>query len=179
MTKAETIAKCLAIEGWQTEAGLSWLWDRAREVPDSGVWVEVGVYKGRSFLCVLSALCDTALLYGVDDFSGVKGYDSGDVISRDFCRNLDFWRPLMYKMLPLSSLDASRLFLDRSVDVVFIDAAHDFESVKADIKAWLPKIKMGGMICGHDLSDKGVNNAVREMFPDFNKEPGDIWSVRL
>jgi len=56
-------------------------------------------------------------------------------------------------------------FLDCSLDYVFIDADHQYESVKKDILAWLPKIKPGGIIAGHDyVSDFGVDKAVQEQF---------------
>ena len=60
-------------------------------------------------------------------------------------------------------------FKDNSVDFAFIDAAHDYESVKKDILAWLPKIKEGGIIAGHDYQNPGfpgVERAVKEVFKD-------------
>lgn len=65
------------------------------------------------------------------------------------------------------SIVASQIFNDGYFDFVFIDAAHDYQSVKDDISSWLPKIKKGGFICGHDYDNpdfKGVNRAVEELF---------------
>ena len=62
------------------------------------------------------------------------------------------------------SVNASKRFNDNSLDFIFIDAAHDYKSVKADIDAWLPKIKPGGIIAGHDLHAEGVKQAVIESF---------------
>lgn len=42
-------------------------------------------------------------------------------------------------------------FADRSLDFVFIDAAHDTASVMRDIGAWLPKMKSGGTLAGDDF----------------------------
>lgn len=68
----------------------------------------------------------------------------------------------------MDSVEAARLFADGSVDCVFIDADHSYESVRADILAWLPKIRPayeghhGGTLAGHDYDREGVRRAVRE-----------------
>jgi SAM-dependent methyltransferase len=68
------------------------------------------------------------------------------------------------------STAAAKLFADASVDLVFIDAAHDHAHVKADIEAWWPKVRPGGVISGHDyMKVPGVALAVNEAFV-----PGEI-----
>ena len=39
------------------------------------------------------------------------------------------------------SWDGAKHYKDNSLDFVFIDAGHDYESVIKDLKAWYPKIK--------------------------------------
>lgn len=48
------------------------------------------------------------------------------------------------------SLDAAALCVDGFFDFVYLDADHRYESVDADIKAWWPKIRSGGVLAGHD-----------------------------
>ena len=63
-----------------------------------------------------------------------------------------------------SSVEASKDFSEYSVDLVYIDGSHDYDSVKEDINTWWPKIKMGGYIGGHDFHPgiTGVYKAVQE-----------------
>src|SRR5690606_26723571 len=70
-------------------------------------------------------------------------------------------------ILHMPSVKAARQFDDESLDFVFIDAKHDYDSVKADIAAWRPKVKIGGWVCGHDYAPKqfpGCVKAVDEAF---------------
>ncbi len=70
---------------------------------------------------------------------------------------------------------------DASLDFVFIDADHSYEGCLRDIKAWLPKVKSGGYICGHDYPRyPGVVQAVDETFGDRVELDSDhCWFVRL
>lgn len=65
------------------------------------------------------------------------------------------------------SLEAAREVPDGSLDFVFIDANHSYGACKDDINAWLPKLKPGGLLCGHDYDhpefpEWGVKRAVDE-----------------
>jgi hypothetical protein len=59
------------------------------------------------------------------------------------------------------SLDAVRNFVDNSLDFVYIDASHLFQSVTNDICEWLKKVRVGGIISGHDFlggkAGKGIH----------------------
>ncbi len=68
-------------------------------------------------------------------------------------------------------------------DMVFIDGDHSYEMVKADILCWKPLVRKGGLLTGHDYSDKhdGVVNAVHELLGEDNITilPGRIWTYRV
>ncbi|MAH46733.1 hypothetical protein CMI37_12970 [Candidatus Pacearchaeota archaeon] len=71
------------------------------------------------------------------------------------------------------SYDIVDEFPDDFFDFIYIDACHLYESVKADLKMFLPKLKAGGLMCGHDYLDKygfGVVQAVNEFVVDNNFE---------
>jgi len=70
-------------------------------------------------------------------------------------------------MLQGISWEVTRSVMDYTLDFVFIDADHKYESVKKDILAWTPKLKIGGMISGHDINMPGVLQAVSELIPNF------------
>lgn len=83
----------------------------------------------------------------------------------------------------MSSKEASRLFLGGSLDWVYIDANHTYEAVREDIDLWLPKVKLGGIISGHDydpdqnnthIKEYGVNQAVNEAFGDIKGLTGEL-----
>jgi predicted O-methyltransferase YrrM len=62
------------------------------------------------------------------------------------------------------SLVAARRW-DEPINLLFLDAAHDYESVRDDLAAWWPLIKPGGMMVIHDYGQPnfpGVQRAVDE-----------------
>lgn len=73
-----------------------------------------------------------------------------------------------YRAIRMLSVDASKLFDDESLDVVYIDLTHTYEAVKEDILSWYPKVKKGGYISGDDYHPvwQGVIQAVDELLPE-------------
>lgn len=71
-----------------------------------------------------------------------------------------------------TSLEAANDFEDNSIDVVYIDGAHDYDDVIADMESWYQKVKTGGILCGHDYIERshrdefGVIPAVQKFVKD-------------
>lgn len=63
------------------------------------------------------------------------------------------------------SINASKEIKDNSLDFVYIDACHSFDSCYSDILAWFPKVRHGGIIAGHD-------------YMDWEKAPGNSFGVK-
>jgi hypothetical protein len=70
-----------------------------------------------------------------------------------------------------TSVEAAARVPDHSFDFVYIDARHDYESVKEDLEAWCAKVRPGGVLAGHDYVDGDlpqgefyVKSAVDEFF---------------
>ncbi len=83
---------------------------------------------------------------------------------------------------------ASRMYQDHSLDLVFLDALHDYDHVLEDIRLWMPKIRKGGVLCGDDYGQahcEGVRQAVDEVFGDsvelrkVGVKGVKVWVVRI
>lgn len=89
------------------------------------------------------------------------------------------------RIIRAHSLAAAERFPDRSLDFVFIDAEHTYEAVLEDVAAWLPKIRPGGLLAGHDyvLAWADVVRAVDELVArhGWTLDLGEdgTWFVRL
>lgn len=77
----------------------------------------------------------------------------------------------------IDSLNGADLYEDNSLDLIMIDADHRRGAVCGDVAAWLPKLRYGGVLCGHDANNENVIAGVR----DCDLEPkieGMMWSWR-
>jgi hypothetical protein len=52
------------------------------------------------------------------------------------------------------SPDCAGMLDDGTADFVFIDADHTYEAVRADLAAWYPKVRPGGLLAGHDYANR-------------------------
>ena len=71
-------------------------------------------------------------------------------------------------ILRMTSLEAVN-HTPEQLDLVFIDANHEYLHVKQDILSWLPKVRFEGILAGHDYDPdipmfSGVKRAVDEIF---------------
>jgi len=68
---------------------------------------------------------------------------------------------------------------DGTLDFVFIDADHRYPAVVKDLAAWTPKLKAGGILCGHDIHFEGVKRAVDELIPNWEAVGIDhVWKCK-
>jgi predicted O-methyltransferase YrrM len=70
-------------------------------------------------------------------------------------------------------------FAPASLDFVFLDGDHGEAGVRADIAAWRPKIRPGGMLLGHDAAWAGVRAAIDDLCPGYWIGPNDVWGVSV
>ena len=84
----------------------------------------------------------------------------------------------MIDVIAGDSAESARHIADGSLAFVFIDAGHSYENVCADIKAWCPKIKPGGIIAGHDADHEPVAKAVQDTLGNV-ATMGTVWMKKL
>lgn len=144
--------------------------------PSGSHFVEIGLLEGQSLIYLIKESIKAGKdfkITAVDHF-----IDQSEGLLNRFNDNLASYRD-EFNLMVMDSVQAAGYF--DSVDFVFIDAAHDYRSVKADIEAWLPKCK--GIIAGHDYpAYPGVVQAVEEIFGnkiDKRYEFEGCWLVNI
>lgn len=150
----------------------------------SATFVEVGTWQGKSAAFMAVELINSKKnikLHCVDAWDPALDADlaNTDMISayNTCCKNLTpFVCAGVLQIHRGRSVDMAAKFDDHSVDFVFIDGAHDFESVAADIKAWIPKVSDHGMLAGHDIKRESVQSALR-IFGINYKVMGSCWYI--
>ena len=169
--------------------------DAVKEAQDGSVFVEVGAWKGKSaaFMCVEIINSQKFIKFFVVD-TWLGSDEPAHHIDPDVQQGtlyqcfLENMRKVAgaFEPLRMKSTEAAEKFEDESVDFLLLDAAHDYDNVKADLEAWWPKIKPGGVMAGDDYRWSGVNKAVTEFFGNpvdnktssFDTLRGVCWRVR-
>ena len=168
-------------------------WLGERDWPITKI-LEVGCFKGDTTIAIAKEF-PNARVYAVDHFKGSESDHTSDlvallggpgkmwevfrqVVKDSGCDNIT--------MCNMSSEQAAGCVEDR-LDLVFIDADHSYEAVWRDIELWLPKVRQGGFLCGHDFwTDQfpGVTKAVLETFGSdcrvqWFDNYGGVWCHRV
>ncbi|MEK0324169.1 MAG: class I SAM-dependent methyltransferase [Nitrosopumilus sp.] len=140
--------------------------------------VEVGVFQGKNAEHILQ-LNQRVKLILVDSWKPYPDMSQNWVRAKGITYSR-FRGNRRVKIIEKKSVEAAIDVLDQSVDLVFLDAAHDYNSVCNDIHAWLPKIKVGGWIGGHDYGDPRwkVHLAVQEFFASYDLSTDLTWWVK-
>ena len=127
-------------------------------------YVEIGSYLGSSSCFIASGIQsagNAATLFCVDTWAN----DAMSEGKRDtYSEFLENTASFQNQIVPLrgKSEEIAKSF-DKKIDFLFIDAGHEYDDVKADVKAWFPKLKPGALVIFHDIGwAEGVQRAVDE-----------------
>jgi hypothetical protein len=163
-----------------------WLKERFVEftslMPKNAVVAEIGV-QGGGFSAFALRYAQPKKLFLIDCWKhqAVQIYDDPDANIPDYEQE-KLYRAVksrfkheiksgQVKIIRAFSQNAVTQFPDEYFDWIYIDANHGYDAIKEDIRAWWPKVKKGGLMCGHDYILKpayGVLKAVNEFLRDNN-----------
>lgn len=159
-----------------TEVELTWL---AQQATQHYRIAEVGSYQGRS----TTALAENTkgMVFAVDTWLGSEEHTPEQIgaegeLFRVFSQNVSG-----LPVLPVvgESVKVAEHFQKvgfKVFDMIFIDASHDSQSVKADIAAWRQLLQPGGILCGHDFTTwPGLAQAVTESLGPVQLPAHSIW----
>ena len=186
------IAPALPIFGWMSPPELTWL---AQEASACRSIIEVGCYKGRTTRVLGDHVQPSGLVYSVDPWGGYTNDDGSQAawatpngvtwesVYEEWTRNVaDLLHLGTVQCVRATSMSALNM-LPSLVDFVFLDGDHREAAVLAEIAAYAPRVRKGGILAGHDYTHKdwpGVKAAVDRMFPaERINIVGSIWWVQL
>jgi len=159
--------------------------DMVKNANDGSLFVEVGSWKGRSssfmgveiinsnkkinFHCIDTWLGSEEHISTSSDKFDSNLINHENYLYNEFIKNIEPIKSVV-TLIRKTSIEASKMYENNSIDFIFIDAGHDYLNVYNDINYWLPKLKKGGVIAGHDYSwSQDVRSAVHDFF-----DPNDL-----
>jgi predicted O-methyltransferase YrrM len=168
------------VQGWS--AFLPWYKEAVEKAPTDkpSLFVEIGCWKGKSaaYMGVEIANSNKPISFvTIDTFQGSdeEAHRNDPIIKEgrleEHARKNLLPVTAWVQIVRSPSVDAAANFADGSVDFILIDGDHTYEGVLADLRAWYPKVKSGGVIAGDDWRWKSVRKAVEEFFWEGEIEP--------
>lgn len=142
--------------------------------------VEVGVFDGL-LSRLLAGISSVERLTVVDPWAPYKKYNQARM--EQVAQSVIDWADKMSNVTVMraGTLEAAQHFTDNSIDFFHTDANKAADGLKAEIMAWLPKIRVGGLMTGDNYEFSGIASVVDEIFPTCKLSPtalGRIWWVR-
>jgi len=143
-------------------------------IPRDSTMIEIGSYMGESTMMLASSKLFKKI-YAIDPHDGKEpfndytGYD-WEFVKKEFHLNTRYFDNIT--LISDFNYNVVDMFDDESIDFIYIDADHEYDSVKRDIELYLPKLKKTGIIGGHDYNEnlwEGVFHAVNDILgePDY------------
>ena len=162
----------------QTGGRHNWRYEWLTALVEGCGWdigAELGLRNGATFLHLMEH-CPDLVLIGVDCWADGLGHQKVELAEQivrtgakkygDRARIIKGW-----------TVPVADQIEDGSLDFIFVDADHSYESVKADLLAWMPKVKKGGWIIGHDINWPSVKQAADELLPAHFIGPDNCYAA--
>ena len=144
--------------------------------------VEVGTYRGR-YAKMLCAGNPALHLTCVDAWKAYPGYRDFTIqaeLDAVYLQAQEKLRPYGATLIRAFSADAAKQFKDGTFDAVYIDGNHSYEGCTTDLFAWVPKVRPGGIVSGHDYRHfrRSLNIRVVEAVQGFTAAHDiDPWFI--
>jgi len=111
---------------------------------------EVGVLAG-TYSELLCKNIPGLKMYGVDPYKAYIQHPEQSELDAFYREAKQRLAPYDYHFITKTSLEAAKSIKENSLDFVYVDGAHDFDNVTTDLTVWMPKVRLGGIISGHDF----------------------------
>lgn len=161
------------------------------DATDGAHFVEVGCWQGQSTAGMAVEIANSGKQITFDVVDWFKGspnemgphhHTFPSALRAEFEKHTEPVAQYIASVHAMASVDAAKLYADESLDFVWVDASHDAESVLADLSAWWPKVKRGGVMAGHDLDWATVQQALVPWAQFAGVTPEHVsarsWSIR-
>jgi hypothetical protein len=157
---------------------------------DSLIGAEIGTFKGENAKSILKIL-RIKKLYLIDPYEKYEEYKKDTAYS--YLKNAEIEakkRLIKYRdkivWIKKNSVEALK-DIPNDLDFVYIDGNHSYEFVKKDMKNYYNKLKIGGILAGHDIENgielnEGVTLAFVEFISKNHLKPyilyPDWWCIK-
>ena len=149
---------------------------------------EIGVHLGEN-AAIICRNFKIEKLYLIDPYLSYFEYKdfglSGNVLAADLQnakreahKKLDCYSFVQF--IEKKSADAAKEIPSNSLDIIYIDGNHTYDFVDEEINLYLPKLKKGGILAGHNWDRFGVIDAVCAHFSreQIHVNTNDWWVVK-
>jgi hypothetical protein len=110
-------------------------------------------------------------LYCIDPWQAYRGYRehvSQDKLDSFYAETTERMAPFNATLVRKFSVDAAKDFKDGSLDFVYIDGNHRLLDVIQDLCHWVPKVRAGGLVSGHDYIERKNYSYGMHVIPAVN-----------
>lgn len=159
------------------------------KINDKAHFLEVGAWKGQTSCLMAALIKDNYKDIQFDVIDTWLGSDEEELKKDEDLINNRLYEVFLQNIEPLkefinpirsTSVDASLHYKDNSIDFIFLDASHTTEDVSNDIKAWIPKLRLGGVLAGDDFDWESVRQAldqseIADLYEEVETRYGPYW----
>jgi predicted O-methyltransferase YrrM len=148
------------------------------------VGAEVGVCLAASTEHFMKNVPNIAKYYAIDSYPTYTDWNGADFNEerQSLMKQYAFEALQPYKdkieFVYKDSVEFAQTIEDETLDFIFIDGDHSYEGFLKDLQTYFPKIKVGGIVSGDDITLNAINEGLKEFFKEKNvqiKSNNKMW----